>query len=46
MGMALASDMAPTTVRDEALRELGIDARPVRRYIDQAVAAGGVAATV
>ena len=45
MGMALASDLAPTSVRDEALRELGIDARPVGRYIDQAVAAGGVAAT-
>ncbi len=44
MGMALASDLAPTVVRDEALRELGIDARPVRRYIDQAAAAGGVAA--
>lgn len=44
MGMALASDLAPTTVRDEALRELGIDARPVRRYIDQAAAAGGQAA--
>jgi len=44
MGMALASDLAPTTVRDEALRELGIDARPVLRYIDQAAAAWGVAA--
>ncbi len=44
MGMALASDLAPTVVRDEALRELGIEARPVRRYIDQAAAAGGQAA--
>lgn len=44
MGMALASDLAPSVVRDEALRELGIDARPVRRYIDQAAAAGGQAA--
>jgi uncharacterized protein YbjT (DUF2867 family) len=46
MGMALASDLAPTVVRDEALRELGIGARPVRRYIDQAVATGDIAPVV
>jgi hypothetical protein len=34
MGMALEADCSDTLVRDEGLRSLGIQARPVGRYIE------------
>jgi uncharacterized protein YbjT (DUF2867 family) len=40
MGMALASDLADSPVRDEDLRALGIVARPVSEYIE-VLAKGG-----
>jgi uncharacterized protein YbjT (DUF2867 family) len=39
MGMALVGDTKETQVRDEALRELGIAARPVGQYIAEVAAA-------
>lgn len=39
MGQALAADMADSVPDDAPLRELGIQARPVSRYIEEAVQA-------
>jgi len=40
MRMMLAADLSDVPVRDDELRALGIDAKPVSRYIREVVAAG------
>ena len=44
MGMALEADLSDTLVRDEGLRSLGIEARPVGRYIEEVAGSAARAA--